>query len=51
MLNFFNWLVSEKKTDPFFPEEKQMIEYVKEFAGIKEDWKEKVNGIHKRILG
>ena len=35
--NFFGWLVSEKKVDLFFPEEDQMIKYIREFAGIKED--------------
>ena len=35
--NFFGWLVSEKKVDLFFPEEEQMIKYIREFAGIKED--------------
>ena len=34
--NFFEWLVSEKKVDLFFPEEEQMIKYIREFAGIKE---------------
>ena len=34
---FFGWLVSEKKVDLFFPEEEQMIKYIREFAGIKED--------------
>ena len=34
--NFFSWLVSEKKVDLFFPEEEQMIKYIREFAGIKE---------------
>ena len=35
--NFFGWLASEKKVDLFFPEEEQMIKYIREFAGIKED--------------
>ena len=35
--NFFGWLVSEKKVDLFFSEEEQMIKYIREFAGIKED--------------
>ena len=34
--NFFSWLESEKKVDLFFPEEEQMIKYIREFAGIKE---------------
>ena len=32
MYNFFGWLYSEKKIDLFFPEEKQMIEYFREYA-------------------
>ena len=35
--NFFSWLASEKKVDFFFPEERQMIRYIREFAGIKEN--------------
>ena len=35
--NFFGWLASEKKVDLFFPEEEQMIKYIREFAGIKEN--------------
>ena len=35
--NFFSWLASEKKVDLFFPEEDQMIKYIREFAGVKED--------------
>lgn len=34
--NFFGYLATEKKTDLFFPEEKEMIKYIREFAGIKE---------------
>lgn len=30
--NFFGWLMSEKKIDLFFPEEKDMIAYFREFA-------------------
>lgn len=33
MCNFFGWLISEKGMDAFFPEEQQMIGYLKEFAG------------------
>ena len=29
--NFFGWLVSEKEIDLFFPEEEQMMEYIKEY--------------------
>ena len=35
--NFFGWLASEEKVDLFFPEEEQMIKYIREFAGIKEN--------------
>ncbi len=31
--NFFGWLATEKKIDLFFPEEKEMLEYFKEFCG------------------
>lgn len=31
--NFFGWLVSEKGVDLFFPEEDQMLEYIKEYVG------------------
>ena len=37
MSNFFGWLASEKKVDLFFPEEEQMIKYIRWFAGIKEN--------------
>lgn len=33
MNNFLTWLSSYKKTDCFFPEEKEMIELFKEYAG------------------
>ena len=33
MSNFFGWLYSEKGKDLFFPEEEEMINYFKEFAG------------------
>jgi hypothetical protein len=36
MSNFLGWVFSEKKIDPFFPEEDKMLEYFKEFAGV--DW-------------
>ena len=34
--NFFGWLMSEKNVDLFFPEEDEMIEYLKEYTGV--DW-------------
>lgn len=33
--HFSYWIISEKKTDLFFLEEKQMLEYLKEFSGEK----------------
>lgn len=31
--NFFGWISSEKKLDPFFPEENKMLELFKEYSG------------------
>lgn len=33
--NFFGWLLTEKKVDPFFPEEDRMLEYLRECTGIE----------------
>lgn len=33
--NLYDWLVSEKKMDMFFPEEDRLIEYFKEYLGVK----------------
>lgn len=30
--NFFGWLAYERKIDIFFPEENQMIQYIKEYV-------------------
>lgn len=30
--NFFGWLYKEHKIDLFFPEENEMIKYIKEYA-------------------
>lgn len=38
-LNFLSWIQNNKKIDPFFPEESQMLTYLKEFCG-----EEKTNG-------
>ena len=38
MSNFFGWLYSEKGIDLFFPEETQMIEYIKEYAQSHSKW-------------
>ena len=32
MTNFLSWVYSEKKRDPFFPEEDEMLEYIKEYG-------------------
>lgn len=32
-LNFLGWLNSEKKRDPFFSEESEMLKYLREFCG------------------
>ncbi len=41
--NFFGWLTQEKKVMMFFPEENQMIEYLKEYTGdnslLRRPWK------------
>ena len=31
--NFFGWIYQEKKIDIFFPEESDMIQYLREYAG------------------
>lgn len=33
--NFFGWLVFEKNRDIFFPEESEMLTYLKEYCGEK----------------
>lgn len=30
--NFFGWLATEKKKDLWFPEEGEMLEYIREYA-------------------
>lgn len=32
--NFFGWLGAEKKIDLFFPEEDEMLEYIKEYVRV-----------------
>ena len=32
MMNFLNYVALEHKRDPFFPEEKEMLKYLKEYA-------------------
>lgn len=34
MCNVLKFVASEKKRDPFFPEEVEMMKYIKEFCGI-----------------
>ena len=31
-MNFLSWIHNEKKRDPFFPEEDEMLTYLKEFC-------------------
>lgn len=40
MSNFLGFVAGQKQTDIFFPEESEMLTYLKEFCGEKED----VNG-------
>lgn len=37
MSNFLGFVQSKKKRDPFFPEESEMLTYLKEYCGEKED--------------
>lgn len=32
-MNFLGWVQNKKKCDPFFPEEKEMLTYLKEYCG------------------
>ena len=32
-LNFLSWVQNKKNRDPFFPEEDEMLTYLKEFCG------------------
>ena len=38
MSNFLGWVYSEKKKDPFFPEEEEMLRYFLEFSGEYSPW-------------
>lgn len=43
LINFAGWM--SQKVDPFFPEEDEMLEYIKQFsAGLKEPDTEKARG-------
>lgn len=37
MINFLDFVKSKKKRDPFFPEESEMLTYLKEYCGEKEE--------------
>ena len=37
MMNFLGFVQSKKKRDPFFLEESEMLTYLKEYCGEKED--------------
>ena len=41
MSNFLNFVQSKKNRDPFFPEESEMLTYLKEYCGEKETSYEK----------
>lgn len=36
-MNFLGWVQNKKKRDPFLPEESEMLTYLKEYCGEKED--------------
>lgn len=36
-MNFLGWVQNEKRCDPFFSEESEMLTYLKEYCGEKED--------------
>lgn len=40
MVNFFNYVAFEYKRDPFFPEEAEMLKYLKEYAKKSPYYKE-----------
>ena len=40
MVNFFNYVAFEHKRDPFFPEESEMLKYLKEYAKKSPFYKE-----------
>lgn len=40
MMNFLNYVALEYKRDPFFPEESEMLEYLKEYAKKSPYYKE-----------
>jgi hypothetical protein len=36
MCNFLGWLSADQGRDPFFPEEDEMIKYLRDYAGEEE---------------
>jgi hypothetical protein len=36
-LNFLEWLQNKRKVDGFFPEESEMLTYLREYCGEKEE--------------
>ncbi len=40
MSNFLGWVYHEKKRDPFFPEEDEMIQYLKEYSRRVAAWRD-----------
>lgn len=40
MMNFLNYVALEYKRDPFFPEESEMLKYLKEYAKKSPYYKE-----------
>ena len=38
MSNFLGWVYGEKNRDIFFPEEDEMLEYLKEYAKLHDMW-------------
>lgn len=40
MMNFLNYVALEHKRDPFFPEETEMLKYLKEYAKKSPYYKE-----------
>ena len=40
MMNFLNYVALEHKRDPFFPEESEMLKYLKEYAKKSSFYKE-----------
>ena len=38
MLNVLGWINSTKNRDPFFPEEKEMLNLIKEYANSNSMW-------------